>query len=118
AVGTPRLAALRVGIVVRARERGALPWRGAPPAPSSTRCGVDHVQVPIAIAVEVGTPLAHECEGLAVGRPGGQELVVVPRRQRRRLPRLHVEYVQVPALLAEVAALVLLELEPVDHDRR
>ena len=80
--------------------------------------GVHHVQVPIAVAIGVGTPLAHEDERLAVGRPGGQELVVVPRRQHGRLPRLHVQDVEVPPLLAEVSALVLLELEPVDHNRR
>ncbi len=113
AVGAPRRATLGIGIVVRALEGGELPGRDACP-----RRDVDRVQVPIAVAIEVGAPLAHECEGLAVGRPGRQELVVVPRRQHRGLSRLHVEDVEVPPLLAEVALLVLLELEPVDHDRR
>src|SRR5256885_14322343 len=39
-------------------------------------------------------------------------------RSHGRLPRLHVQDVEVPPLLAEVSALVLLELEPVDHNRR
>src|SRR5256886_17444698 len=100
-------------IVVRALERRELMRRRASPGR-----GVHHVQVPIAVAIGVGTPLAHEDERLAVGRPGGQELVVVPRRQHGRLPRLHVQDVEVPPLLAEGSALVLLELEPVDHNRR
>src|SRR2546430_10024540 len=55
-------------IVVRALERRELMRRRASPGR-----GVHHVQVPIAVAIGVGTPLAHEDERLAVGRPGGQE---------------------------------------------
>src|SRR3989454_10705625 len=112
AVGAPRRSALCVGIVVRALERRELAWRGASPGR-----GVHHVQVPLAVAIGVGTPLAYEDEGLAVGRPGGQELVVISRRQHGRLPRLHVQDVEVPPLLAEGSALVLLEPEPVDRNR-
>ena len=111
AVRTPGWrSAAPAGIHVRPVERGHLARGGA-------RCSSDHINVVVVGSIKVARPLAHERQGLAIGRPGGGELVVVPRSKNLGLTGGQIEQVKVAPTPIEIARLVFFELKSIDDDR-
>ncbi len=77
-----------------------------------------HPDVGVVVAVRLGGAVAGECDFLAVGRPHRIGIVVVSRCDLRSRFRLHIEHIKMSSPAIEIADIVGLELEAVDHPRR
>ena len=108
-VRTPRRAAAEIRITVGALKGGQLPF-GCPRARS------DGVEVPVLGPIGIGAPLGHEGNRIAVGGPGGQQVVVIAGRERLTTAGTEIQHLEMLAAVIEIALLVLLELEPIEHD--
>ena len=110
AIGAPGQAAAPVGLVVGARVGRQGPRHGA-------LARLDRVDVPVVGAVRLVHALRDEGDGLSVGRPGRELLVVVAGGQDLGLASRDVQDREVIAELREVAVAVRLELVAIDDDR-
>src|SRR4030042_2420897 len=82
------------------------------------RPGLDDIDVAVAGAVGVGSPVADEGDRASVRRPDGRPLVIGPRGDRFPLSGLQVIHPEMLMPVDEVSLAILFKMVPVDQNRR